>query len=162
LLFTIINMSSTDALPPPLDWDSLSRGEIYDRLITKRAKLGTQANKILRDLQSKSFASTGVGLLLGKSKEERAKQRVFFVNLSEAGLQFVRAQMKAFSCPPGDGDDNDGLDPEDVPASLRARCAHMADDPAAEGFLEVIFGGVNKQARRQEYTHCLYLADAGR
>jgi hypothetical protein len=143
-------MSSADPPTPP-EWGSLSGGVIYDRLITKGEKLGTQVNKILRDLQSKTFASTGVGLLLGKSKEERTKQRVFFMNLSEAGLQFVRMQMKTHSGGhEAEVDDDAGLDPEDVPACLRARCMHMAEDPASEGFLEVIFGGVTKKARREQ------------
>ncbi|KAJ1408884.1 hypothetical protein B484DRAFT_403413 [Ochromonadaceae sp. CCMP2298] len=107
---------------------------------------------MLRDMQKQAYASASVGLLLGKSKEERAKQRVFFVNLSEAGLQFIRAQMKKHSGGNDDDGDGDGpgLEPEDVPACLRARAAHMAEDPAASGFLEVIFRGANKKARREQ------------
>jgi hypothetical protein len=92
--------------------------------------------------------------LLGKTNEERFRQRLFFVNLSEAGLQFVRMQMTQFSRPPGDGDDQDGdegpgLETDDVPANLRARVMHLADDSASSGFLEIIYGGVTKKARRE-------------
>ena len=33
-----------------IDWRSLSGGEIYDRFIVKGAKLGYQANKVIREL----------------------------------------------------------------------------------------------------------------
>ncbi|KAJ1390980.1 hypothetical protein B484DRAFT_473481 [Ochromonadaceae sp. CCMP2298] len=122
-------MSSADPPTPP-EWDSLSGSEIYDRQITKGAKLGTQANKILRDLQSKAFAPASVGKMLSKS----------------------RTQMKVHSGGNDNEGDDDGagLEPEDVPASLRARAAHMAEDPASSGFLELIFGGATKKARREQ------------
>ncbi|KAJ1437282.1 hypothetical protein B484DRAFT_392819 [Ochromonadaceae sp. CCMP2298] len=136
------------------EWDSLSGGEIYDRFIEKGAKLGTQANKMLRETQKHAHFTASVGLLLGKSREEKVKQRVLFANLSTPGLHFLRVQMKQLSRPPGDGDEEDGdegpgLDPEDMPANIRARASHLADDPASTNILELIFGGVTKKARRE-------------
>ena len=42
-----------EASPPSNDWRSMSGGEIYDRLIQKGAKLGTQANKVIRRLKKR-------------------------------------------------------------------------------------------------------------
>ena len=42
-----------EASPPSNDWRSLSGGEIYDRFIQKGAKLGTQANKVIRRLKKR-------------------------------------------------------------------------------------------------------------
>jgi hypothetical protein len=98
-------MSSTDALLPPLpplDWDSLGEGEIYDRFTKKGA------NEMLREMVKKALLTSSVGMLLCKGKDDRDKKRLFFANLSAPGLHFLSVQMNQFSRPPGDGDDENG------------------------------------------------------
>ncbi|KAJ1426018.1 hypothetical protein B484DRAFT_464354, partial [Ochromonadaceae sp. CCMP2298] len=105
-------------------------------------------------MQKQAHLTASVGLLLGKKREDQEKQRVLFENLSAPGLLYLKVQMNQFSRPPGGGDEENGderpgLDPEDVPANLRARAAHLADETASTSILELIFGGVTKKARRE-------------
>ena len=59
------------------------------------------------------------------------------------------------------------MDVNDVPKNARARAEHLADDPLSVGYLDLIFGGVKKRARRAEVddkslravNHWLYLVD---
>ena len=50
-----------------VDWRSMDGGEIYDRLIQKGAKLGIQANKVIRGLKKKGYFAEQ-GCTLAKNK----------------------------------------------------------------------------------------------
>lgn len=138
-----------------LEWNSMTGAEIYDRLCVKGAKIGYQANKMLRELNNKEFVNKNCGIILAKNKEERVLQRVFLANLSGAGLEFLREEMTSYSLGNavstnlGSVDNgNFGLEPGEVSANLRARVVHLAKDPETIGILEIIFSGVTKIARR--------------
>ena len=86
------------------------------------------------------------GSTLAKSKTDRATQRERFVALSEAGLEVLRGSMHSFArC-----EEEEVMDVNDVPKNARARAWHLADDPLSVGYLDLIFGGVKKSARRAE------------
>ena len=51
-----------------VDWRSLDGGEIYDRLIQKGAKLGIQANKMIRRLKRRGHFSGEGASTLAKNK----------------------------------------------------------------------------------------------
>jgi hypothetical protein len=135
----------------PVDWASLGGGEIFDRLLVKGAKLGTVANKMIRDLKHRGYVSEIFGKTLAKTKEERARQRIFFVILSDEAVVFLRTQMVIAVTAMGGGSAPPPtvLLHADVSANVRARAMHVTDDPECIAFLELIFGGVNKKARRE-------------
>lgn len=132
------------------DWGSLSGGEIYDRLGEKGAKLGYQANKLLRLLKRQKYIPAECPSTLAKKVTERSVQRMFFVNLLPEGLSLLRNEMMKYFNPNASANANELLteDEKDIPKNLRARAWHLADDPQSVGFLEVIFGGVPKIERR--------------
>ena len=134
-----------------VDWNALSGGEIYDRFTVKGAKLGHQANRMLRLLKQKNFIAKECPNTLGKVVKERNIQRSFFVNLLPEGLALLRNEMTKYSNPDAAMESSDTLNIEnerDIPKNIRARAWHLADDPQSVGFLELIFGGVSKVARR--------------
>ena len=131
------------------NWRLLLGGEIYDRLVKKGNKLGHQGNKMVRLLHRSGFVPESVGTILGKSKREKEAQRELFVNLSEEGLSFLRDEMTKFF-ESTEVPNESSLDVGDVSKNTRARVWHLADDPRAAGYLEVIFGGVGKAARRAQ------------
>jgi hypothetical protein len=133
-----------------VDWKSLNGGEIYDRFVMKGAKLGIQANKVIRLLKSKGFLHEGDGKVLAKKKQDQQAQRSKFLNLSREGLELLRMEMFNFANPMVSDEGLEHLNIYDVPKNLRARVWHLASDPRAVGYLEFIFGGVNKQARRAQ------------
>ena len=51
-----------------VDWRSLDGGEIYDRFFQKGAKLGTQANKVIRQLKKKGYFAEQGSSTLAKNK----------------------------------------------------------------------------------------------
>jgi hypothetical protein len=126
------------------DWKKLSGGEIFDRLVKKGNKLGIQGNKLLKMLTRTKFITSDVGTVLGKNNRDRRSQREHFANISEEGLSLLQEHMVTFYASPP------SLDVGDISKNLRARAWHLADDAQATGYLEVIFGGVGKAARRAE------------
>ena len=49
---------STPEVEGSVDWGSLSGGEVYDKLCQQGAKLGIQANKVIRLLKKKGYLFT--------------------------------------------------------------------------------------------------------
>ncbi|KAJ1422042.1 hypothetical protein B484DRAFT_433099 [Ochromonadaceae sp. CCMP2298] len=151
----IITEQDVDQFPlasaAPVDWASLWGGEIFDRLLVKGAKLGTVANKMIRDLKHRGYVSESFGKTVAKTKEERARQRIFLVILSDEDVVFLRHQMVIATTAMCGGSEQPPtvLAHADVSANVRARAMHMADDPECIPFLEIIFGGVNNKARRK-------------
>ena len=132
-----------------VDWLSESAGSIYDRFTKKGAKLGTQANKMIRMLKESKFLPSNTLNILGKNKEQRSQQRALFVLMPAAGVELLRHEMQQFMNPPFEEDEESKcMDEYDIPKSLRARAWHLADDPRSVSYLEIIFGGINKKARR--------------
>ena len=108
---------------------------IYDRFIQKGAKLGYQANKVIRLLKKEEFLTELESNTLAKSKPERLAQRIKFVNLSAAGLEELRTLMHNFANNIRVEEDDNHLDLQDIPKNVRARAWHLADDPQAVGYL---------------------------
>ena len=80
-----------------IDWRSLNGGEIYDRFIQKGAKLGIQANKVIRILKKEGHFNEDDTNTLAKVKKDRLEQREKFVNLSDDGLEVLRNAMHNFA-----------------------------------------------------------------
>ena len=132
-----------------VDWMVESAGSIYDRLTKKGARMGIHGNKMIRLLKDRKFLSPSTQNTIGKNKKQRSEQRSAFVLMPAAGVELLRSEMQKYTTRCDSADDLlQGLDEYDIPKSLRARAWHLADDPRAVSYLEVIFGGVNKKARR--------------
>ena len=82
-----------------VDWLSESAGSIYDRFTKKGAKLGTQANKMIRMLKESKFLPSNTLNILGKNKEQRSQQRALFVLMPAAGVELLRHEMQQFMNP---------------------------------------------------------------
>ena len=61
--------AESEATPSSV-WKSLSAVELYDRLTEKGAKLGVQANKLIRLLKKHNFVPDGAASTVGKTKRE--------------------------------------------------------------------------------------------
>mmetsp|Transcript_1450 Transcript_1450/g.2372 ORF Transcript_1450/g.2372 Transcript_1450/m.2372 type:complete len:379 (+) Transcript_1450:66-1202(+) len=143
-------ITTPEATGPTVDWNALNAGEIYDRLTQKGARLGTQANKMIRLLKKDKYLSEGFANVVGKTKPERELQRAAWVSMPTEALDKLRAAMHKFANGVSDDEDGNPLDAGDIPKNLRARAWHLADDPQSVGYLEVIFGGVSKKERRAQ------------
>ena len=135
-----------------VDWRLLDGVAIYDRLSRRQkgARLGHQANRVIREMKRRGHFTEEDSSTLAKSKNARLQQRNNFASLTDLGLEELRTLMQDFAIVEEDENLASSLDVHDISKNLRARALSLANDPRAIQYLEWIFGGVKKKARRAE------------